>query len=289
MKLIIFGLILATCNAWAETSKLAPIFQEATRIYVEGSINKTLILRPELRAALDVLDSSQIDPVLLQERVLAKNSDIELREDDEFDSWANAPKETSEEAPEMAIHASQFKVVEESDDWMKDDIYVYFFVTDGVIPTGKVSSVYRGLGRNQSFFFNEIDRAIFPLPGIPAKRPDNHIIVDYGIMESDGEDIRKLQKLSSIIIDLAIAVYSSYDPQNAEIIINLRKEIKALTEMILSLNTDDRLATGSFGYKARELNEMLKDDSYVEIMKKHRETTAFSSWEYRIFFRLLRK
>lgn len=36
------------------------------------------------------------------------------------------------------------------------------------------------------------------------KVSDNKIIIDYGIIESDGEDIKGLQKLSAIIIDLAM-------------------------------------------------------------------------------------
>lgn len=188
----------------------------------------------------------------------------------------------------MAVQASRLTVIDQSD-WLGDDIYAYFLITDGVIPTGKVTSIYKGTQSGQSFFFNEIDRSIFPLTGIPAKRPENHLIIDYGIIESDGDDIKQMQKLSALIIDLAIAVYSSYDPQNAQVIMNLRKEIKALTEMVLSLNNDDRLVTGTLAWKASQLEEILRHESFVTIPHKYEGTTSLGTFEYKIDFRLLKK
>ena len=289
MKWIIIGL-LSVSNVWAESSKIIPTFLEAVELYITN--NKTsdqlYYLRPDIRAALEVLEESGIDPTVFERRINLSKSGWTLREDDQFDEWVKSPAKSKVQAPEMAVHASKFKVNKQSDFWFKDDIYTYFFVTDGVIPTGKVTSIYKGIGSGQSFFFNEIDRAIFPLIGIPAKSPTNHLIIDYGIIESDGDDIKELQKLSSIIIDMAIAVYASYDPQNAQILINLRKEIKALAELLLAGNHDDRLATSSFGYKASELAEMLKDESYVEVIKKHHSKADFNSFDYELSFRFLR-
>jgi hypothetical protein len=162
-------------------------------------------------------------------------------------------------------------------------------VTDGVIPTGKVTSIYKGLDEGETFFFNEVDRAIYPLLGVPAKSPDNHLIIDYGIIESDGDDIKDLQKLSSIIIDIAITVYSQIDPENAQILVNLRKEVKALADLLLSMNDDDRIANGSFGYTNAELTEILRDRTYVEFKKTHKKESQFDDWEYHLRFRLIRK
>jgi hypothetical protein len=289
MKCIVLGLLLSS-SVWAENSKIIPTFLEASEIYVRGQETSadSFYLRPDIKAALRVLELSQIDPLLLEKRIILKNNIWPLRDDDQFDQWVKEPQKVSSEVPEMAVHAYKFKVVEPSDSWFKDDIYVYYFITDGVIPTGKVSSIYKGLGKGQSFFFNEIDRAIFPLVGLPSKRPTNHLIIDYGIVESDGDDIKELQKLSSIIIDIAIAVYTSYDPQGAQILIELRKEIKALAELLLSTNHDDRLATGSFGYKAQELSELMRENTYVELTKKHHSHATFGSWEYHLSFRFLR-
>lgn len=289
MKWFVLGLLVVT-NLWAENSRIIPVFVEASKLYVDGrETSSAFYVRPDIRAALEVLEKSKIEPSILQRRLFVNQTQWPLRADDEFDSWVKNPQKTIKEVPEMAVHATRFKVVDESDEWFKDDIYTYFFVTDGVIPTGKVSSIYKGISQGQSFFFNEVDRAIFPLVGVSAKRPENHLIIDYGIIESDGDDIKDMQKLSAIIIDIAISVYSSYDPQNSRILVNLRKEIKALADMLLSTNNDDRQATGSFGYKVSELETLLKDESYVEISKTHKGNAEFDKWEYRLDFRLLRK
>lgn len=288
MKWILIGLLFVT-NLWAENSKLVPVFIDAAKIYVDGSEGDQLFLKPEIRAALDVLKKSQIDPAILQRRLFVGQRDWPLPPDDKYDQWVNKPQKSHLEVPEVALHAFKFNVVDESDEWFKDDIYVYFFITDGVIPTGKVTSIYKGVSQGQSFFFNEVDRAIFPLLDVPAKKPENHLIVDYGIIESDGDDVKDMQKLSSVIIDIAISVYSSIDPQGSQVIVNLRKEIKALTEMLLNLNNDDRQAIGSFGWKVAELEALMKDQSYVEFSKNHKGNGDFNKWEYEIYFRLLKK
>lgn len=290
MKWIVFGLLFAN-SLWASNSKIIPVFLEASELYVDGkySAYNSLFIRPDIKAALEVLERNQIDPEILRRYTGQKKHDWPLRENDLFDSWVSKNAPAVSDVPEIAVQAYKFKVVEDSDDWLNDDIYVYFFITDGVIPTGKVTSIYQGTDQGQSFFFNEVDRSIFPLIGVPAKRPENHLIIDYGIIESDGDDIKELQKLSSIIIDIAIAVYSTYDPQTAQILINLRKEIKALAEMLLSMNDDDRLATGTIGYKVSELEEMLKNETYVQISRKHKGGSDFNKWEYKLYFRFLRK
>lgn len=290
MKWIIIGLLCVT-NLWAENSKIVPVFVEASKIYIsEAEVpSEQLYLRADIRAALEVLKKSKIDPAVLRKRLFVSQTEWPLRADDEFDAWVKAPAKSHAEVPELSLHAYKFGVVDESDEWFKDDIYVYFFITDGVIPTGKVTSIYKAVGQGQSFMFNEVDRAIFPLMGIPSKKPDNHLIVDYGIIESDGDDIKDLQKLSSIIIDLAIAVYTTYDPQNAQVIVNLRKEIKALADLLITMNNDDRMAIGTFGYKASDLEELLRHQSYVEFSKNHKGSSDFNKWEYNLHFRLLRK
>lgn len=287
--MILFGLLFSQL-ASAETSKIIPAFLEASELYVRGEEAKNLhFVRPDIRAALAVLEDKKIDPLLIEKYTSAKSHEVKLRNDDKFDGWRFDPPTPQAEVPEIAVHAFRFKAEDISDEWLKDDVYAYFFITDGVIPTGKVTSIYKGIGRGQSFFFNEIDRAIFPLIGVQAKKPENHLIIDYGIIESDGDDIKEMQKLSSIIIDIAIAVYSSYDPQNAQILINLRKEIKALAELLLSMNNDDRLVTGTVAYKTAELEEMLRHESYVEIVKQHDGGSDFSKWDYKLYFRFLKK
>jgi hypothetical protein len=286
MKFLALALLF-TFSVHAEDSIIAPILRDAARLYVEGADADHYYLQPNLRNALTIFKNSGVDTAAVERRVLSKSGAVLLREDDEFDSWKKDLR-TDEGEAEYNVQASKIKIVNTSDFWLKDEVYAYFLITDGVIPTGKVTSIYKGIGNNQGFFFNQADRALFPLTGVPAQRPRNHLIIDYGIIESDGDDIKDLQKLSSIIIDIAIAVYSAYDPENAEILINLRKEIKALTEMLLNQNTDDRLATGTLGYKNEDLDKLLKSRSFLEVEKKHKDNNSLNSWEYRINFRLLK-
>jgi hypothetical protein len=289
MKWILLFL-LTTHSIWAAPSKVVPFFLEASQMYVQGTtLNDSFYVSPEVRAVLEVLEKSRIEPKIFEKYTSQKSSFWPLREDDEFDRWSQADVHFIKNIPEIAVHALKVDINETSDDFFKDDIYAYFFVTDGVIPTGKVTSIYKGISSKQSFFFSDVDRAIFPLIGVQAKKPENHLIIDYGIIESDGDDIKEMQKLSNVIIDIAIAVYSSYDPQRSKVIINLRKEIKALTEMLINLNHDDRMATGTIGYKVSELAEMLKDKSYVEIKKSHQGDDQFNKWAYDLSFRFLRK
>ena len=42
-------------------------------------------------------------------------------------------------------------------------------------------------------------------------------------------------------------------------------EIKALADMLLTYNSDDRLVTGSFGYSAQEITQMLSEILEFEV------------------------
>ncbi len=289
----LFLAIFITGSAWSQNSLVLPAFRDAVKSYVENpDVAKTYVLKPRANAIIRIFVKKKITPEMLEPYLAALESkkNFPLPKDDRYDSWIkNRKTETSPDVPELTLHAFGFDVVEESDDFFNDDIYCYFFVTDGVIPTGKVTSIYKGLDEGETFFFNEVDRAIYPLLGVPAKSPDNHLIIDYGIIESDGDDIKDLQKLSSIIIDIAITVYSQIDPENGQILVNLRKEVKALADLLLSMNNDDRIANGSFGYTTAELSEILRDQTYVEFKKSHKKESQLDDWEYHLRFRLIRK
>jgi hypothetical protein len=292
MKYLILA-IFVTGSAWAQNSLVLPAFRDAVRAYVgDEAFADTYVVKPTTKAIIQIFRKKKITADMLEPYldVLDGKRNFKLPQDDKFDHWIKTAKmEEGSDVPELALHAFGFDVIEESDDFFNDDIYCYFFVTDGVIPTGKVTSIYKGLDEGETFFFNEVDRAIYPLLGAPSKKPDNHLIIDYGIIESDGDDIKDLQKLSSIIIDIAIAVYTQVDPQNGQVLANLRKEVKALADLLLSMNNDDRLANGSFGYTNAELTEILKERTYVEFKKVHKKESQFDDWEYHLRFRLIRK
>lgn len=282
----ILPLFLLTTLAQAETSKLIPAFLEAAEIY-QSSADNSLILKPEVRAILNVLHEKNL-PIELLTRFKGAKSSWTLPEDDKYDAWTKNPVQNKNEfnVPEISFHATKIDVIDSSQ--MRDDLYAYFFITDGVVPTGKVTSIYKGIASGQGFFFNATDRAIFPLVGIPAKAPSNHLIIDYGIIESDGDDIKKLQQLSAIIIDIAIAVYASQAPESSQVIVSLRKEIKALADLLLTFNNDDRLVTDSMGFTTDEISTLLKERTFVDFKRNHKFKGNYQKWEYDISFRMVR-
>src|SRR5690606_37877520 len=84
-----------------------------------------------------------------------------------------------EEGIAISLHFTKVKVEEESDDVFNDDLYFYFFLTDGVIPSGKVTSIYKNLDEGDSVHIMPADRVLYPVTG-EAKSPRRHLIVDYG-------------------------------------------------------------------------------------------------------------
>lgn len=97
-----------------------------------------------------------------------------------------------------------------------------------------------------------------------------------------------MQKLSSIIIDIAIAVYSTQSPANGAMVANLRKEIKALANLVINQNNDDRLVTNSIGLQNSEINSLIKGKTFHDFKKSHKYDSLFHSWEYDIHFRILK-
>lgn len=286
----VIATLMFSFNLLAVESKIAPIVGEALELYLDDQ-EADYILRPELHNALQIIKSKEIDRAYVQKLLSKKNfAVVELPEKDQFDLLIEqraANQNEKSEVPAVSLHAFKLDIKRQSD-LLSDDVYAYFFVTDGVVPTGKVTNVYKDTRSGQSFHFNEVDRAIFPLVGIPAKVPQGHLIVDYGIIESDGDDIKQMQRLSSIIIDLAITIYSTQNPEAGAVLNQMRREIKALADMLLELNHDDRLFTGSFAYRNAEIAEHLKDTTYIEFSKNHKNPASLGGFDYTLNFRLLR-
>lgn len=289
MKIILI-LVLCMNHAWSKESVVVPAFLEAARIYLVSDRHeaKTLtVFRPEILGVLHLLLEQQISKDILRRYLENANSlGPNILPEDRFDQWITSLKAAGE-VPALSLHALKIKVREESDDVTKDDIYAYFFITDGVVPIGKVTSIYKGLSRGETFFFNEQDRVLFP-QGIPSVRPTNHLIVDYGIIESDGDDVKDLQKLTAIIVDVAITVYTQIQPAQGQVLGTLRQEVKALANLLSELDHDDRLVTDSFGYTTEELRHMLSESTYVELRRRHKHSSTLDDWSYDITFRLIR-
>lgn len=265
----------------AENPNIITAFREASGLYLNG-VKANHVLKPDLRMALLQLEYHQIDKKILRSRLENINSNTIIITPPEIRTDTKRLSESS-----VSIHASKVKVIEESDDWTGDDLYLYFFVTDGVVPTGRVTSTYKGLSEGDSFFLSESDRLIYPI-GKKASKVNGHLIIDYGVIESDGDDIAEIKKLSLAIIDIAISVYSTYNPEE-RLLTNLRQEVKALTESLLSLNNDDRLVTSTIVFTADEIDELVKVNSFAEISRQHHSRAELDSWKYKIYFRVLRE
>ena len=265
-------------------SFLIPLFLEAIPLVQNPPV---YVLKPELHAAVRVLEKSQLrlDEFLVLDDAKSR---WPLPPNDEFDEWLKSkPDQNTEQNLEVSLQVVKLFVKEESDDYFNDDLYLYYFVTDGLIPYGKVTSLYKNLDEGESFFFNEYDRLVFPLTG-GAKSPTQHLIVDYGIVESDGDDIKDLQKLSIMVVDLALAVYGAVDPQTTQVLAPLRKEVIALATLLISFQNDDRLVTSSFGFTTQEIDSLMTPATVFEFKRKHKKKSRFDTWEYDLMFRFLR-
>ena len=268
MRFLVF--MLWCSSVWGQP-QLPSLFQSAAKQWLNGEKANT----PLDHSIQQLLQEHRIRPAWLAER-LAHLRDVPL---------AINPL-ASLTFPALALHAVKLTVLEASDDWMKDDLYCYFFVTDGVATTGKVTSIYRGLAAEESKLFKLEDRVLYPLDGSLSKAPQNHLILDYGIIESDGDDIRDLRKLTAVIIDLAAAVYASQDPQMGVIAQQLRVEVKALADALLATENDDELVTSTWVLDQATIDR-LSAQTYVDIHRVHRHNNFFDTWKYRLSLRLV--
>jgi hypothetical protein len=71
-------------------------------------------------------------------------------------------------------------------------------------------------------------------------------------------------------------------------IANLRKEIKALADLVIAQNYDDRLVTHSIGFSTQDLNKMIEGKTFHEFKQNHKYDSSFFGWEYDLHFRILK-
>lgn len=250
----------------------------------------TLALAPEIARTRILLEDSGISKSFLKDKLANYHPSL-------LDSYINkipdySPTQFKNLKDQMAVsfEAVKISVIEESDDLFGDDIYAYFFVTDGFVTTAKVTGIYKNLSEGEAFFLSLADRKLFPMTGdLGAKGFTNHLIVDMGIVESDGDDIAEAKKLTNIIIDIAIVIIASQAPDVGAEIAKLRKEIKALADFFNDLNKDDRLVTDTIILTYEDLAKKLPGNKTVsEFTKKYSGKNWYSEWSYEVLFRLLK-
>lgn len=195
----------------------------------------------------------------------------------------------------IALHVFKIDIINSEDDLFGDNLYCYFFVTDGVVPSGKVTSIYKSSNGGDSLFLDNEDRVVYPLvfPRSEVYRQgrviNKQLIVDFGIVESDGDQIDNLQKISSSIIGLATAVYAITHPGTTRSMEALRREIKILSDALLKLDSDDRLVTDTIILPAEKVPALFTNDSNIlEFVKRYQGVHNGSEWEYLLHFRILK-
>jgi len=268
------GFLLLTCLAWAQNhSRLYELFRDEV-IHLSQKVS-----RPQTPLAMlqSILQKHDVQPAELVP-LLSQKSSVAL---------AEMPMASAVSSQALALHAVSFTAHEISDAWMQDDVFCYFFVTDGGVPYGRVTATYRGLSAGEGFHFLPNERVIFPArPGFQV--PQGHLTVDYGVVEADGDDTAQLQKLAGVVIDLAMAVYAAQDPRLASLLLNLRAEVKALAEALLNLEHDDRLVTGTLAWDNR-WQQQLEAQGVVNVKRTHHSRDFWDSWKYELRWRWLKE
>jgi hypothetical protein len=188
----------------------------------------------------------------------------------------------------VAIHLSKIQLINPVDDFSGDDLYAFYFVTDGHLSSGRVTGIYSGLRTHHTFFFNQVDRVIYPIASVGAKKPIGPLIVDFGLIESDGDNIQDLQKISSAILDMATVAVNHTAGLGVKRANELRKEVKNLSAALLSVNNDDRLIYKTYIFDRDYLENVFKNKPMVEQKENFKGKHLLSQWEYEIYFRFFK-
>lgn len=273
--MLVLLILISSLSHARSQSRMLPVFQAA----IESWSSKTSApYRPEILAIHEIFERENLDAHWLMRYLKISMAPLPNP----------VPKTMKNKLPLISFHVVRMDVIKSSDDWMKDDLYCYFFVTDGVIPIGKVSQTYRGLSEGESFHFSPEDRVLYPIQG-SSRIPMGQVIVDYGIIESDGDDIKKLHQLTQVIAELAVGVYSVLNPEEAQQWGSLRDEVVALSRALVSLDYDDRLATGTIVINENEIRRVIGNGHFGEIHKIHQNNHFFDKWRYRLVWRLFKE
>jgi hypothetical protein len=298
MKLKVILLFVFCASAFAKEAVLTTMVMNAISNKVNNIQNK------ELSPLTEILIQSKVSDQFLRKilnRVESKykNSLIELPARDYGDELIEIAYNKTlgpvfndeiikENLPKVALHLYKMDVLENEDEWFDDDIYMFYVATDGIIPTGKVTSIYRGNDSGDSFLFTANDRVIFPTEKNDGAVPAHHLIVDYSVIESDGDDINEMKKITSVIVDLAATAFSLYEPSSAQVVMSLRSEVKKLSNLILERDEDDRHVTDTLVFERQNIFNLFSQSNIHNFNRQYSGENNFSDWEYRLNFRFIK-
>tara|TARA_R110000868_G_scaffold100128_1_gene275337 strand:+ start:4643 stop:5437 length:795 start_codon:yes stop_codon:yes gene_type:complete len=182
----------------------------------------------------------------------------------------------------MHVHLPKLKVIEEEDDFLNDNIYMWFIMTVDGIPYSKVTSIYRGLDEGDTLVFNHIDRIINNL------NYRKQLIIEWGIVESDGDDITKLQEISKQTLRLIRLYFESNSGQSAhQLSIALNQQSAEVMAQLLRLDHDDKLVSGTLILDARDTNQTISIGGLYEFNQDFKGKHHGSDWHYELTWRFL--
>lgn len=172
------------------------------------------------------------------------------------------------EKDRVSIHLNKLKVIEDYDDLINDDIYLYVITTIANKIHLKLTNVYRGLDEGDSFYF-------FPDDRILARNIDlrkGPVIIDFGIIEADGEDINILKQLIS---DLSLVT-----PIGGVLSSQYAQAIKVFFHAVANLKDDTRLVTDTIVIQKGQLKSF-EEHEFIYSGERY-----WSEYKYLVNFRI---
>ena len=164
------------------------------------------------------------------------------------------------------VEFTKFKVHNPEDNFLGDDLYFYFVISDGRLVHSKVTDFYRGLHAGDEIYLNAQDRLLYPFKG-PIK-----ISIDYGVIESDHENRDQMRRLTSLSAEIVYEILEGILDSNQGLEI-LRSVALKLSEIFSSLDSDDHLVQSSL-----PLNQ-------PNIKRIHSGRHFWSDWKYQLYFK----
>lgn len=180
------------------------------------------------------------------------------------------------------LHLPQLKVIEEEDDFLNDDLYMWFVITIDGIPYTKITKIYKELDEGQVLLFDAEDRVI---NNLQFKR---NAIIDWGIVESDGDDISEMQRLSRHALELVTLALNQLDePTRASRIELLKDQTAKVLTLLLGLDHDDRLTSGTLILDSSTTHHVWQNAGFYEFSQDYMGEHLNSHWHYQLLWRFL--
>ncbi|MCX6127402.1 MAG: hypothetical protein NTV34_21995 [Proteobacteria bacterium] len=265
---------------------------EKMRIWLNG-FEKRGIDRDFLKrrfAKMHSKNSSNSSSNILKSEAMAKYRDLVVQDVQTVPSFNGTVHSVTPAPRDMksAIHAVKLDVLEDYDDANNDNVYMYFITTRDDVVWGRVTDIYKNLDEGTQVFLNAEDRGVYGPTGLKMDFPSNHVIIDFGLIESDGDDIAHLKKISNAIVDLALAALSISNPQAGVAAAQARAEVNNLLHLVIELDSDDRLVTDSLYFTPESMSEKLVDSTFFEFTKVYEKEMFWTHFKYGMTFRLIK-